>query len=152
VISPVQVNILPGGTQQFTATDEATGGVASVIWTVAGSQSAGTTIDQTGLLTISQNETAQILIVTAVLNANNSKYASATANITANPELLLGDVNGDKKITIADVTMIYQHTRGKVALTGDALLAANVNGDSKITIADVTLVYQYTRGKITSFS
>jgi hypothetical protein len=66
-------------------------------------------------------------------------------------ELLFADVNGDDAITIADVTLIYQHVRGKIALTGDALLAADVNGIGGVTIADVTLVYQYVRGKITSF-
>ena len=54
---------------------------------------------------------------------------------------LLGDVNGDEEVTIADVTALVNIILGK-ATEGDSnnydFKAANVNGDDGITIADVT--------------
>ena len=84
-------------------------------------------------------------------------FASSGYIVEWNPELtpsekiMPGDVNDSGTVTIADVTMIYQHVRGKAQLTGDALAAADVNNSGTVTIADVTAVYQYVRGKITSF-
>ena len=54
---------------------------------------------------------------------------------------LLGDVNGDEEVTIADVTALVNIILGK-ATEGDSndydFKAADVNGDGKRTIADVT--------------
>lgn len=54
---------------------------------------------------------------------------------------VLGDVNRDRKVTIADVTALVNIILGK-ATEGDShnydFEAANVNGDDDITIADVT--------------
>jgi len=54
---------------------------------------------------------------------------------------LLGDVNGDEEVTIADVTALVNIILGK-ATEGDThnydFKAANVNEDDDITIADVT--------------
>ena len=61
-----------------------------------------------------------------------------------------GDVNSDGQIDMQDVLTIYQHFRGKITLTGDALAAADVNGEGGVNMQDVLLVYQYFRGKITS--
>ena len=47
-----------------------------------------------------------------------------------------GDVNGDSKVTIADVTALVNVILGKA--TAPASGVADVNGDSKVTIADVT--------------
>jgi hypothetical protein len=98
--------------------------------------------------------------ITSIAKLNSSSHIpepidstthNATVSVDESDAYVLGDVNGDTAITIADVTLIYQHVRGKIALTGDALLAADVNGIGGVTIADVTLVYQYVRGKISSF-
>ena len=50
-------------------------------------------------------------------------------------EVLVGDVNGDGEISIADVNVIIQ-----AILTDVFLPAADVNHDSEITVADINAV------------
>ena len=61
-----------------------------------------------------------------------------------------GDITGDDKITIADVSLLYRHVRGtKVIEDNETLEVSDLTGDGKITIADVAKLYRYVRGKIT---
>lgn len=62
-----------------------------------------------------------------------------------------GDVNGDEKISNADVTKLRAYVLGKVGLTTKQKIAADVNGDGEITIEDCDLIRQYFLGKITKF-
>lgn len=62
---------------------------------------------------------------------------------TANKEytaIVLGDVNGDGKITPADSTVILRAYTGLSQLSDNAKLAGDVNRDGKITPADSTVV------------
>ena len=61
-----------------------------------------------------------------------------------------GDITGDDKITIADVSLLYRHVRKtKVITDSETLEISDLTGDGKITIADVAKLYRYVRGKIT---
>lgn len=61
------------------------------------------------------------------------------------PEWLLGDVNSDGRVTIADVTALVNHLRG---ISGEYnLLAADVNQDGDITPADVGALVLLLLGK-----
>ena len=60
---------------------------------------------------------------------------------------MLGDVNGDGKVTAYDASLILQHTANLVDLTGVA--AADVNKDGKITAYDASMILQYTAGLVT---
>ena len=55
-----------------------------------------------------------------------------------------GDVNGDTKVTIADVTALVNVILGKAT----ANAACDVNGDTKVTIADVTALVNIILGKV----
>ena len=52
-------------------------------------------------------------------------------------DMLMGDVNGDHQLTMADVNMLANAIVGKVAAEYDASVA-DVNGDGHVTLADVT--------------
>lgn len=65
------------------------------------------------------------------------------AGITASETVVLGDVNKDGSITIADVTMLVNQVLGKETPT----VAADVNGDGAVTIADVTKLVNIVLGK-----
>ncbi len=77
-------NVGKGKTLQFTATvtghnlDEAN---EAVTWSVSGSTNAGTTINDSGLLTVAANETAESLTVTATSVFDESKTESKTVTI-----------------------------------------------------------------------
>lgn len=60
--------------------------------------------------------------------------------------ILIGDVNGDKQVSIADVTMLVNIILGKTT-EGYEEKVADVNGDGAISIADVTALVNKILGK-----
>ncbi len=60
-------------------------------------------------------------------------------------KLVRGDVNGDSKVTIADVTALVNIILGKTTSYNTAV--ADINNDTKITIADVTALVNIILGK-----
>lgn len=83
-VSPATATPAPGATVQFTADIVGTGMYnRDVTWTISGQAQAGTTIDQSGLLTIAPNEAAATAItVTATSTFDNTKMGTATATVT----------------------------------------------------------------------
>jgi subtilisin family serine protease len=68
-------------------------------------------------------------------------HGSATLNYYT--AIMYGDVNGDGRITAADVTMLLQYLAEWDLGDSINLANADVNGDGRITAADVTLLLQY---------
>ncbi len=66
----------------------------------------------------------------------------ALDNINIAPKFLLGDVNGDGNVGIADVTMLIDYVLSGDA-TGINLDVSNVDGDDIIGIGDVTTLIDY---------
>ena len=62
-------------------------------------------------------------------------------------QTLLGDVNGDGKVTTADARMILLHIVGKVEAGAFNELVADVNGDGNITTADAREILLMIVGK-----
>ena len=60
--------------------------------------------------------------------------------------ILIGDVNGDKQVSIADVTMLVNIILGKTT-EGYEENVADVNDDGAISIADVTALVNKILGK-----
>ena len=84
-------------------------------------------------------------------NHEDKTYAHIDGG-TSNPSyfsekqaFLRGDVNGDGKVTIADVTALVNIILGKTTNYNAAV--ADINGDTKITIADVTALVNLILGK-----
>lgn len=67
------------------------------------------------------------------------------------PQYSLGDVNGDGKINIDDVTLTQKYIAEIEDLTEAQLLAADVTRDGSINIDDVTAIQKYTANMITGF-
>ena len=58
----------------------------------------------------------------------------------------MGDMNGDGKITAADVALLYRYVRGnKTVIDSEAIKVADLSGDGKITVSDVSLLYRKLR-------
>lgn len=65
-------------------------------------------------------------------------------NITpAEPQVTVGDINGDGEITLKDATLLLQHVNKVATLENNQLAAADINGDGGITLKDATLLLQY---------
>lgn len=77
-------------------------------------------------------------------------YASgngfAFVSIGEGPAPTLGDVNGDGKISIDDVTDIQKYIANMLNFTENQETLADVNKDGKISIDDVTLIQKYLAG------
>lgn len=91
---------------------------------------------------------------------NNTAVFSVFEEITATVEsgtvgegndVLLGDVNGDGKINVADIAITSMHVKNKFTLSQAQLKAADVNGDGKVNVADVALIRMRVKNKISKF-
>ena len=64
-----------------------------------------------------------------------------------------GDVNGDGKVTTADVSKVYRHIKKRINISEDCyLLASDVNGDGKVSTADVSKIYRFVKKRIDSLN
>jgi len=80
-VSPDPAYVRKGTTQQFTATVSGTNSPAqTVTWSIDETVVAGTSISNTGLLTVASDETAQTLTIRATSTADTTK--SGTAKVT----------------------------------------------------------------------
>ena len=84
-VSPATANVQKGGTQTFTATVTGTNSPAqTVTWAVSGGIS-GTSINNSGVLTVAAGETASTLTVTATSTVDTSKFGTAAVTVTEVP-------------------------------------------------------------------
>ena len=73
---------------------------------------------------------------------------SVTEPTTPTPsgKVLMGDADGDKKVTIVDATRIQRVLAGLSQKTADYDTAADVDQDGKVTIIDATCIQRYLAG------
>lgn len=84
-VSPTTANVQKGKSQQFTATVTGTNNPAqTVTWSVTGGM-AGTSISNSGLLTVAAGETTSGLTVAATSTVDTSKKGSATVTVVSTP-------------------------------------------------------------------
>ena len=57
----------------------------------------------------------------------------------------IGDVNGDKKVSLLDYGLVLAHVKRTKILTGDMLERADVNGDGKVTLLDYGLILAHVK-------
>ena len=88
--------------------------------------------------------------VTKVRIPNSDVTLTAVIKNTASNPSNLGDLNGDGKVTMADVIRLARGAAGYVTLTKQEQTAGDVNGDGKITMADVIRVARFAAGYSTT--
>ena len=81
----------------------------------------------------------------------NGGYPVLAWQNPAQPQLALGDVNGDGKIDNTDAALVYAYFNGKAELTEEQLARADVDGDGEISNIDAGLIYAFYSGKISTF-
>lgn len=74
------------------------------------------------------------------IELSNKKY-----NYTV---IILGDTTGDGKITVTDVSKMFQHYRNTNTMEYIYTIAGDVKNDDEIKLTDVAKLFQYVRGKI----
>ena len=60
---------------------------------------------------------------------------------------LVGDIDGDGVVTMADVMAVFNHISGLNALSEESLLAADIDRDGAVTMADFMAMFDYVSGK-----
>ena len=84
------------------------------------------------------------------MNDNSGEAQTYTVTVhVEQDEVMLGDVNGDSKLTQADVTILNTVFKGKKAESAEILLSGDLNKDGKITQSDVTALNAVFKGKKT---
>lgn len=66
----------------------------------------------------------------------------------AEPEVKVGDLNGDTTINIFDLVLMRRHLVGLNPLKGDALLAADLNHDGAVNIFDLVIMRRFIVGLV----
>jgi len=82
-------------------------------------------------------------------NTSDSGNTSGGSSGSSAPTYMLGDTNGDARITIIDLANVQKHLLKKITLKGNNLLGADTNKDGKITIVDLANVQKHLLKKIT---
>ena len=95
------------------------------------------TVDKNGII-----EAKSIGETIIIAKTQNGKTASCNLKVT---NYLLGDVNKDGKITLADYTKILAHVKKTKLLTEEEQKRADVNQDGKVTLADYTKVLAHVK-------
>ena len=136
IIQPEKTDLLVGSSLQFTAKDTADiSSTPDVIWKVEGQLTADTHISDQGILYVADQETAEQLTVTAQLREDATAFASAVVTLH-----LSGDLDGDGKVTIADVMEACKILARKSADQSPSyleILVGDLDKDERVTIADV---------------
>ena len=69
--------------------------------------------------------------------------ATFTVEVGDAPDYLLGDVDGDGKVTILDAAMIQKYAAKLITLQDVQIKAADTNADSRISVSDATKIQKY---------
>lgn len=96
--------------------------------------------------TIAQSAFSNCPDLTLGVYAGTAGYDYAIANnipYTLLEKYMLGDVDGDKAVSITDVTEIQRHLAELITLEGIYLLAADTNQDGTVDISDATVIQMY---------
>lgn len=96
---------------------------------------------------INELEVAPADVFVEVINrCNNQKAIQTIANILmecSNPkEKVIGDVDGNGVLSVADATSIQKYSADLIEFTDSQIEAADVNGDGAINVLDATAVQQ----------
>lgn len=62
-------------------------------------------------------------------------------------QAILGDLDGDNKITKMDILLIQAHLLGKIVLNDKQKVLADINGDGEITILDLIELANHLKGR-----
>ena len=66
-------------------------------------------------------------------------------------EFLIGDANGDGRISIADATIIQKYLAKIGSMSEEKLKIADISGDGRISVADATIIQKRLAGLIKSY-
>ena len=89
---------------------------------------------------LTEGETYYFFLINPYITIANYYWCTPVGFTVGDWPVMLGDVNGDRKITISDVTALID-----LLLSGETINkeVADINKDGNVTIADVTALIDY---------
>lgn len=81
--------------------------------------------------------------IAAVANGNGTYSFTAPAGVTEVLLVVKGDVSGDGRVNMGDVSKLYAHIKGTNMLTGVTLFMADISDDGRINMGDVSKLYAH---------
>lgn len=87
----------------------------------------------------------------AVYKPNHGTNISIASNDNYVELNLLGDINGDGKITVYDINLLRDHILKRKTLEGYAFTCADVSKDNKLSVYDINLIRDYILKRISTF-
>lgn len=134
-ITNSETNVAKNSTLQMNKNIASYGeGYDAVTWSVEGAEKAGTTISETGMLTVAADETATKLTVKATATKDSTKFDTITLNVV--DEVKIESVSITPSVTSDFVREGHQFTAtviGNDALDVIWTLEGNTSSDTKIT-------------------
>ncbi len=86
---------------------------------------------------------------TATITAKVGTH-TATCKVTVSNKIVIGDVDADGTVTIADALMIFKYKSGEITLSSTALKAADTDKNGTVELADALKIFKYKSGEIDS--
>ena len=82
-----------------------------------------------------------------IYETGNGTYSfTAPAGVTEVLLVVKGDVSGDGRVNMGDVSKLYAHIKGTNMLTGVTLFTADISDDGRINMGDVSKLYAHIKG------
>jgi len=151
VVSPAQANVPKGTYFQLSATVNGNNNPSQAVnWSLS-THVNGTSVSTSGLLTVSADETAQSLTVTATSVADPNKSGFATITVTNDPNVVVNPptaevvrgtykqftatVNGLSNPSLAVTWSVNSTTTGTIITSGILMVSANETAETLIVTA-----------------
>lgn len=126
-LSKTKLNLDIGNSYKLTASLVPSNAMTTYTWN--SSDTSVATVTENGLVKAVGKGTA---IITVTTNGG----LKATCRITVGSDTVIGDINGDSKVTLADAVLIQKYLIGTLELTTEQLSAADISGDGDVTLVD----------------
>ncbi len=86
---------------------------------------------------------------TATITAKVGNF-TATCKVTVSSNIIKGDVDADKEVTIADALMIFKYKSDEVSLSSSQLKAADADSNGYVELADALRIFKFKSQEIDS--
>lgn len=99
--------------------------------------------------TVSNGTITAIGVGTATITAKVGAFtATCKVTVTSSTKYVIGDIDADGSITIADALMIFKYKSGEIKLSDTQLKAADTDKNEKVELADALRIFKYKSGEI----
>ena len=103
----------------------------------------------TSVATVSNGKVTAVGKGEATITAQVGSF-KATCKVTVNADVIIGDIDADDSVTIADALMIFKYKTNEITLSDLALLAADTDISGKVELADALKIFKFKSGEIDS--